>query len=186
MLEPFFHHFWFQKYIRIGKCDFMKMSFSCTRGAHFQGFRPPRSIQKSMKKRWINGTLFWIVFGRFGQPFCVHFTSKSHLKIDQKNQCDFGSIFERFWAHPGVHVGSPSRSGMPPGCLQDVPWRSQDAPKMLPRRPRTPRRHPKRPQQGPTRLQARFWTICHWSFIDFSSIDSLIFLRFSIDFSSMF
>ena len=44
MLGAFFHHFCFQKYVRIGKGDLMKMSFSCTRGAHFQGFRPPRSI----------------------------------------------------------------------------------------------------------------------------------------------
>ena len=122
------------------------------------------------QKRSKNETLFWTAFGRFGEPFCEHFGIKIASKNRSKNQCDFGSIFGRFWAHPGVHVGSPSRSGMPPGRPQDAPRRSQDAPKMLPRRPRTPRRHPKRPQEGPTRLQARFWTIIHRIAIDLSSI----------------
>ena len=124
---------------------------------------------------------FWKVWG----ANCDHFGIKIASKNRSKNQCDFGSIFERFWAHPGVHVGSPSGSRMPPGRPQDAPRRSQDAPKMLPRRPRTPRRHPKRPQEGPTRLQARFWMIFHRIFIGFSSIVSLIFLGFSIAFSSI-
>ena len=51
ILGAFFHYCCFQKYVRIGKGDFMKMNFSCTRGAHFQGFRPPKSITKSMKNR---------------------------------------------------------------------------------------------------------------------------------------
>ena len=146
MLGAFFHHFCFQKYVRIGKGDFMKMSFSCARGAHFQGFRPPRSNPKLMKKRSKNETLFWTAFRRFGEPFCDHFGIKIASTNRSKNQCDFGSIFERFWALPGVHVGSPSGSGMPPGRPQDAPRRSQDAPKMLPRRSRMPIRHPKRPQ----------------------------------------
>ena len=178
MLGAFFHHLCFQNRARIGKGDFVKMSFSCTRGAHFQGFRPPRSIQKLMKTTIENGTLFWTAFGRFGEPFCDHFGIKIASKNRSKNQCDFGSIFGRFWVHPGVHVGSPSRSGMPPGRPQDAPRRSQDAPKMLPRRSRMPIRHPKRPQEGPTHLQARFWTIFHRIFIDFSSV--------FLDFSSIF
>ena len=67
ILGAFFHHFCFQKYVRTGKGDFIKMSFSCTRSAHFQGFRPPRSIQKSMKKtiEKMNTFLerFWMVWG---------------------------------------------------------------------------------------------------------------------------
>ena len=94
--------------------------------------------------------------------------SKSHLKIDQKINAILDRFLDDFGSHPGVHVGSPSRSGMPPGRPQDAPRRSQDAPKMLPRRSRTPIRHPKRPQEGPTHLQARFWTIFHRIFIDFS------------------
>ena len=164
----------------------MKMSFSCTRGAHFQGFRPPRSIQKSMKKLSKNETLFSTAFGRFGAPFCDHFWINIASKNRLKNQCDFALIWGRFWALPGVHVGTPSGSGMPPGRPQDAPRRSQDAPKMLPRRSRTPIGHPKGPQEGPTRLQARFWTIFHRIFIDFSQIFSWIFLGFSIDFSSIF
>ena len=171
----FFHHLCFQKYVTIGKGDFMKMSFSCTRGAHFQGFRPPRSIQKSLKKRSKNGTLFWTAFGRFGEPFCDHFGIKIASKNRSKNQCDFGSIF---WAHPGVHVGSPSGSGMPPGRPQDAPRRSQDAPKMLPRRSRMPIRHPKRPQERPTHLQARFYS----NFDRFSLIFHWFSIKFLLDF----
>ena len=50
MFGAFVHHCRVQNRARIRKCDFVKMSFSCTRGAHFQGCRPPRSIQKSIKK----------------------------------------------------------------------------------------------------------------------------------------
>ena len=160
-MGAFFHHCCFQKYVRIGKGDFMKMSFSCTRGAHFQGFRPPRSIQKSMKKRSKHETLFSTVFGSFGAPFCDHFWINIASKNRSKNQCDFELILKGFWALPGVHVGTPSGFGMPPGRPQDAPRRSQDAPKMLPRRSRTPIRHPKRPQEGPTHLQARFCSNFH-------------------------
>ena len=111
----------------------MKMSFSSTRGAHFQRFWPPRSIQKSMKKRSKNDSLFWTVFTRFGEAFCEHFWIKIASKNRSENQCDFGSIFGRFGPHPGIHVGL----GMPLGRPQDAPRRSQDAPKMLPRRSRT-------------------------------------------------
>ena len=113
ILGAFFHHFCFQKYVRIGKGDFMKMSFSCTRGAHFQGFWLPRSIQKSIKKRTKNETLFSTAFERFGAPFCDHFWIKIASKNRSKNQCDFGSIFGRFWALPGSMWGplrAPRRS----------------------------------------------------------------------------
>ena len=129
MLGPFFHHFCFQKCVRIRIGDFMKMSFSSTRGPHFQRLRPPRSIQKSMKKRSKNRTLFWTVFGWFGEPFCIHFGIKIASKNRSKNQCDFGSIFGRFWAILGSMWG-PLRAL---GCHCDAPKTIQDAPKTLPR-----------------------------------------------------
>ena len=155
----------------------------------FKDFGPQDLSKNRWKKRSKNGTLFWTAFGRFGEPFCDHFGIKIASKNRSKNQCDFGSIFERFWAHPGVHVGSPSGSGMPPGRPQDAPRRSQDAPKMLPRRSRTPIRHPKRPQEGPTHLQARFYSnfqrfslIFHWFSIEFSWIFQKVCQRFFHDF----
>ena len=186
ILGSFFHVFWFQKYIRIGKGDFMKMSFSCTRGAHFQGFWLPSSIQTSMKKRSKNETLFSTVFGSFGAPFCDHFWIKIASKNRSKNQCDFGSIFERFSAHPGVHVASPSRSGMPPGRPQDAPRRSQDAPKMLPRRARTPANRapqeaPRGPNTPPSSILDDFSLNFHRFFIDFFIDSSWIFHGFFID-----
>ena len=146
----------------------------------------PQYLSKNQWKTIENETRFCTAFGRFGKLFCDHFGIKIASKKRSKNQFDFGSIFERFWAQPGVHLGSPSGSGMPPGRPQDAPRRSQDAPKMLPRRPRTPRRHPKRPQEGPTRLQARFWTIFHRIPTDFSLFFFMDFLGFSVDVSSMF
>ena len=102
ILGAFFHYLCFPKYVRIGKGDFMKMSFSCTRGAHFQVFWHPRSIHTSMKKRLKNGTLFWIVFGRFGEPFCDHFGSKIASKNRSKHQCDFNRFLKDF----GLFLGS--------------------------------------------------------------------------------
>ena len=58
ILEAFFHTFSFQNRTRIGKGDFVKMSFSPARGAHFQRFRPHKSIQESMKNRSKNQLLF--------------------------------------------------------------------------------------------------------------------------------
>ena len=146
------------------------MSFSCTQGAHFQGFRPPKSIQKSMKKRSKNGTLFWSAFGRFGEPFCDHFgvniASKNRSKKSMRFWINFWTILAPSWGPCGVPFALRDATGTPP----TRPRRSQDAPKMLPRRSRMPIRHPKRPQEGPTHLQARFWTILHRIFIDFSSI----------------
>ena len=184
--EPFFIIFASKNMSESEKAILWKWASRVHEVLIFKDFGPQDLSKNRWKKRSKNETLFWTVFGRFGKPFCDHFGIKIASKNRSKNQCDFGSIFGRFWAHPGVHVGSPSGSGMPPGRPQDAPRRSQDAPKMLPRRPRTPRRHPKRPQEGPTRLQARFWTIFHRIFVDLSSIFSLIFLGFSIDFSSMF
>ena len=46
-MEPFR----FQNRAGIEKGDFVKMSVSPARGAHFQRFGPPKSIQKSMKNR---------------------------------------------------------------------------------------------------------------------------------------
>ena len=83
----------------------MKMSFSCTRGAHFQGFRPPRSIPNSMKKRSKNETLVCTVFGRFGKPFCDHFGIKIASKTRSKNHADFGSILDGFWLPIWFHFG---------------------------------------------------------------------------------
>ena len=117
---------------------------------------------------------FWMVW----EPFCDHFEVKIASKNRSKNQCDFGTISERFWTLPGVQVGSPAGSGMLPGRSQDAPRRSQEAPKMLPRRSRTPIRHPKRPQESPRHFQARFWTISHWNFVDLSLIFSSLILGF--------
>ena len=58
ILGAFLNHFWFQNRARIEKGDFVKMSVSLTRGAHFQGFRLPKSSQKSMKIRSKNRLLF--------------------------------------------------------------------------------------------------------------------------------
>ena len=40
------------------KGDFVKMSVLPPRGAHFEGFGPPKSIQKSLKNRAKNEVLF--------------------------------------------------------------------------------------------------------------------------------
>ena len=152
----------------------------------FKDFGPQDLSKNRWKKRSKNETLFWTAFGRFGEPFCDHFGIKIASKNRSKNQCDFGSIFGRFWALPGVHVGSPSGSGMPPGRPQDAPRRSQDAPKMLPRRSRMPIRHPKRPQEGPTRLQARFWSIFHRIFIVFHGFLHWFFSDFPLIFHRCF
>ena len=128
ILGAYFHHLCFQKYVRIGKGDFMKMSFSCTRGAHFQGFRPPRSIQKSMKKIE-NETLFWIAFGRFGSHSVTILESKSHLKIDRK----INAILDRFFNDFGPFLGSRWGPLRAPGCHRDAPKTLQDALKTLPR-----------------------------------------------------
>ena len=128
-------------------------------------------------------------FGLFLEGLGSHSVSilalKSHLKID-KNQCDFRLIFARFSALPGVQVGSTAGSGMPPGRSEDAPRRSPEAPKMFPRRSRTPIRHPKRPQDGPRHLQARFWTISHRIFIDFSWIFHGFFLDLALIFHRCF
>ena len=151
----------------------------------FSRISAPKIYPKINEKTIENETLFWTAFGRFGEPFCDHFGIKIASKNRSKNQYDFGSIFGWFWAPPGVHVGSPSRSGMPPGRSQDTPRRSQDAPKMLPRRSRMLIRHSKGLQEGSTHLQARIWTIFHSNFINCSLICfmdlSLIFHWFFID-----
>ena len=140
----------------------MKMGFSCTRGAHFQGVRPPRSIQKSMKKRSKNGTLFCTAFGRFGEPFCDHVGIKIASKNRSKIQCDCGSMFERVWAHPVQDAIKTL-----PRCSQDAQGRQLGTP-----------RGPKRAQHTSKLDFGRF-------FIEFSSmffIDfSWIFHRFFID-----
>ena len=152
----------------------------------FKDFGSQDLSKNRWKQRSKNGTLFWTVFIWFGEPFCDHFGVKIASKNRSKNQCDFGSDFACFWALPGVHVGSPSGSGMPPGRPQDAPRRSQDAPKMLPWRSRTPIRHPKRPQEGPTRLQARFWTIFRWIFSNFHWLFHGFFLDFPLIFHRCF
>ena len=115
------------------------------------------------KSRFFDQMQLWIYFrsilNGLWDHFGNHFGTKIASKNRSKNQCDFGLILGGFWALPGIHVGTPSGCGMPPGRSHEAPRRSQDAPKMLPRRSRTPMRHPKRPQEGPRRLQARFWTI---------------------------
>ena len=105
ILRALFHHFCFQKYVRIGKGDFMKMSFSCTRGAHSQGFRPPRSIQQSLTKNDRNMKHF---FGPLLEGLGSHSVTilgyKSHLKIHEKINAilnrfldDFSLNFHRFF-----------------------------------------------------------------------------------------
>ena len=173
--EPFFIIFASQNRSESEKAILWKWASRVHEVLIFKDFGPQDLSKNRWKKRSKNGTLFWAAFGCFGERFCDHFGIKIASKNRSKNQCDFGSIFGRFWAHPGVHVGSPSRSGMPPGRPQDAPRRSQDAPKMLPRRSRMPIRHPKRPQEGPTHLQARFYSNFHRF--------SLVFHWFSIEFS---
>ena len=117
IVGAFFHYFCFQKYVRIGKGDFIKMSFSCTRGAHFQGFRSPRSIQKSMKKtieKWYTfSDRVWMVWGAILWPFWDQnriFDANIFLeaKIMKKrlpkwnqygltSQLKIGCLFHRFW-----------------------------------------------------------------------------------------
>jgi hypothetical protein len=58
-LGTFLNHFWFQNRAKIEKGDFVKMSVSPARGAHFERFGPPKSIQKSMKNPSKNRLLFW-------------------------------------------------------------------------------------------------------------------------------
>ena len=128
--DRFFHHFCFQTYVRIGIGDFMKMSFSSTRGAHFQRFGPPRSIQKSMTK---NDRKIKHFFGTFldglGSHSVTILESKSHLKIDQKVSAildqfldDFGPVLGSMWVPLRVR-----------GCHRDAPKTLQDALKRLSR-----------------------------------------------------
>ena len=59
ILDAFLEPFRFQNRARIEKGDFLKMSVSLARGAHFERFGPPKSIQKSLKNRSKNEVLFW-------------------------------------------------------------------------------------------------------------------------------
>ena len=59
ILDAFLEPFRFKNHARIEKGDFVKMSVSLTRGAHFQGLRLPKSIQKSMKNQSKNRLVFW-------------------------------------------------------------------------------------------------------------------------------
>ena len=144
-----------------------------------------RAVLFFEKPRLLHWMRFLIDFGRFGKPFCNHFGFKIASKNRSKNQCDFGAIFERFWVLPGIQVGSPAGSGMPPGPprrSKTLSRRSQDAPKTLKDANKAPQDAPRGPNTPPSSILDDFSCI----FIDFSSIFLLILLGFSIDFSSMF
>ena len=59
ILDAFLEPFRFQNRARIEKGDFVKMSVSPARGAHFQRFGPPKSIQKSVKNQSKHRLVFW-------------------------------------------------------------------------------------------------------------------------------
>ena len=145
----------------------MKMSFSCIRGGHFQGFRPPRSIQKSMKKTIEKWNIFvGPLLEGLGTHSVTILESKSHLKIDQKINAildrfldDFGPIMGSMWGPFALR----DATGTPPRRSKTLSRRSQDAPKTLKDANKGTPRGPKRAQHASKLDVVRF-------FIKFSSI----------------
>ena len=122
------------------------------------------SIEKLAGILWQTTAVWYIYTYAYTYAYTHAYTS---IKNWLKNRYDFGSIVERFWVPPGVHVGCSASSGMRSGRTQDAPRRSQEALKMLPRLSRTPIGHPNGSEEGPTHAQARFWTMFHWIFSRF-------------------
>ena len=135
ILGAFFHHFCLQNHASIGKGDFVKMSFSCRRGAHFQGLRLIQIMKKSIKNRSKNPSLFGSKKGRFGGAILGPFWDQNRINNSIKK---INGIFDQFWKGFGPQRGSMwgalLGSGKPPGPSQEAPRRSQGAPRTLPKR----------------------------------------------------
>ena len=131
ILGAFFHHFCLQNHASIGKGDFVKMSFSCRRGAHFQGLRLIQIMQKSIKNRSKNPSLFGSKKGRFGGAILGPFWDQNRINNSIKKSMGFLINFGRVLGPKGGPCGEPFWD---PGSHRDPPRRLQDAPRELPGR----------------------------------------------------
>ena len=112
--DAFFKHFWIVFEWHSRNSDFTKMSVSCRREHHFQGFQGTEIDQRSMEKRFRkqHRSMDWclIDYALILRAFLLPNWSKNHVRID----IEFWSNFGWLWGGwPGTVGGVRRSPGIP-------------------------------------------------------------------------